>query len=362
MRPDDLKSQVGQLLILGIEGTEFAGPARSLIESLQPGGVILFAKNIETPQQTWDLLSASRAAVAVPMFTCVDLEGGTVDRMRKVVAPAPSQFDVGRTGSKKLFRRMGEMLGTESRALGFNVDFAPVSDLGFAISRKVMGTRTISPDTTETITFVREFLRGLEDARVLGCGKHFPGLGEADLDSHHVMPVIHKSWKKLWEEDLLPYRKLHKKFPFVMVAHAAYPHVTGDNTPASLSRKWLTEILRKKIGFTQLILSDDLDMGGVLGSSTIEHAATETIRAGADIFLVCHKEDQIRRAYEAVLREAERDKAFRRLVANASARVLRFKRAAKAMKKMAPRPTEKTVERLRTDLAKLQEAVAKANA
>jgi beta-N-acetylhexosaminidase len=361
MKVKDLRQQVGQLLILGFDGTEFS-QVQTLVSELQPGGVILFARNIVSAEQTWDLLDGCRSAVKIPLFTCVDLEGGTVDRLKTVLAPAPSQFDVAITGSKELFKRAGELLGKEARALGFNVDFAPVSDIGFATSRTVMGTRTISDDPSETVTYVREFLRGLDAARVLGCGKHFPGLGEGNLDSHHDLPVVNKPWKKLWNEDLLPYRKLHKHFPFVMVAHAAYPKVTEDATPASISKKWLTDILRKKIGYRGLILSDDLEMGGVLAAASIENAAIETIRAGADIFLVCHKEEMVRRAYDAVLREAERDRKFRKQVEKAAERVLRFKRNSKALRKPSSRPNARVVDKLRGEIAQLHASIEKANA
>ena len=361
MKLKTLREQVGQLLILGFDGTEFSQADR-LVTELQPGGVILFARNIVSPHQTWDLLNQCRKAVKTPLFTCVDLEGGTVDRLKNVIAPAPSQFDVARTGSKKLFRQAGEVLGKEARAVGFNVDFAPVSDIGFEVSRSVMGSRTVSERPDETVTYVREFLRGLSDARVLGCGKHFPGLGEGNLDSHHALPVVNKDWKRLWNEDLLPYRKLHRQFPFVMVAHVAYPQITKDNTPASISRKWLTDILRKKIGYKGLILSDDLEMGGVLAAASIENAAVETIRAGADIFLVCHKEEMVRRAYDAVLAEADRDRKFRKQVEKSAQRVLRFKARAKALKRPASRPADKTIDKLRAELENLNRAIESAKA
>ncbi len=132
-----------------------------------------------------------------------------------------------------------------------------------------------------------------------------------------------------------------------MVAHAAYPQVTGDNTPASLSKKWMKDILRKKIGYDGLIITDDLDMGGVLAAASIEDAAVETLRAGADMFLVCQKEESVRRAFEAVLKQAEADKKFAKLVARKSERVLAMKKNCKALKKdIPPAPKQKTVERL----------------
>src|SRR5215469_7500308 len=181
-RVAQLSRQVGQLLIMGFDGLTLDGHVRTTLAGLQPGGVILFARNIEEPRQTWSLLRHSQSTTAVPMFLCVDLEGGTVDRLKKVIAPAPSLKDVFSTSQPKLFRMHGNILGLEARALGFNTDFAPVLDLGFEPSRLVLGPRTASNDPKDAISYAREFLRGLKAAEVLGCGKHFPGLGEANLD------------------------------------------------------------------------------------------------------------------------------------------------------------------------------------
>jgi beta-N-acetylhexosaminidase len=182
---------------------------------------------------------------------------------------------------------------------------------------------------------------------VLGCGKHFPGLGEGNLDSHHSMPVVQKSWKAMWAEDLVPYRDLRAQIPFVMVAHAGYPEVTKDKLPASLSPKWMRDILRKKIGYRGLIISDDLEMGGVLSTGTIEEVAVETLRAGADMFLVCHNQELVWRGYEAVLREAERDRKFAVHVERAALRVLNFKKRAKELRGFAAEPKARVVEKLR---------------
>jgi beta-N-acetylhexosaminidase len=192
---------------------------------------------------------------------------------------------------------------------------------------------------------------------VLGSGKHFPGLGGGKLDSHHELPVIHQSWKALWEQDLVPYRVLKQAFPFIMVSHAAYPAVTGEAIPASISRKWITEILRKKIGYRGLIASDDLEMGGVLSAVPIEQAAVEHIRAGGELCLICHLEDGIVRAYEELLREAERDRRFAARVAEAAGRVFSFKKRAKSLGRFQPAPTEAKVARLSRQLWEFAEEV-----
>lgn len=358
----DLREQVGQLLIFGFDGTEPGAGLRTAIQTLQPGGIILFARNIAEPRQTWELLNEMRSLARTPMFLCVDMEGGTVDRLKGAIAPAPAAADVFSTGKKKVFREHGRLIGEGCRALGFNVDFAPVLDLALKPSRAVLSSRAVSPKPKEATTYAKEFLKGLRDARVLGCGKHFPGLGEAMLDTHHELPSIAKKWKRLWSEDLYPYRELRKELPFVMVAHAAYPEVTGDRTPASISRKWITEVLRKKIGYGGLIVSDDLEMGGVLAAGSIEHAAVETLRAGADMFLVCHNEEHVWAAYRAAVREAERDKRFAEQVARACRRVLDLKKHFKDVRRSSSPPSDRRLAELREAISRFSEAVREANA
>ncbi len=340
------KAEIGQLLIIGFDGTEMSPRLRSLLTRMQPAGVILFARNIKSAPQTRHLLRDSQKCVSMRLFTCVDLEGGLVDRFRDVLGAAPSAAEVFVTANKKLFRRHGQIVGENCRALGFNVDFAPVVDLAFEASHKVLGSRAVSPDPRETIAYAREFLAGLRNAGVLGCGKHFPGLGEGTLDSHQKLPVIEKRLKKIWNEDLLPYRRLRAQMPMVMVAHAAYPQITKDRTPASISKVWITEILRKRIGFRNLIVSDDLEMGGVSSVASTGDAAVEHIRAGGDLLLVCHQEQHVWQAYEALVKAAERDATFAARVSNATRRVLAFKKKQARLLRSTASPSAATVEQL----------------
>jgi len=353
-----LHAQAGQLLIMGFDGSEPTPGLRQMLVMLRPGGVILFARNILDARQTWELLRACRETVETPMFLCVDMEGGTVDRLKNAIAPAPSAEAVAATKDKKLFRAHGRLIGEEVRALGFNTDFAPVLDLSFPASRSVLASRTVSHDPKQAILYAREFLRGLREARVLGCGKHFPGLGEANLDTHEMLPMITKPWKRLWAEDLYPYRALRREMTFVMVAHAAYPAVTRAGVPASLSPKWMTEILRRKIGYRGLVISDDLEMGGVQAAAPIDEAAVDTLRAGADMFLVCHNEAHVWGTYEAVVREAEHNPKFARQVATAARRVMVFKKRMKnLLGTSVPRPSAPTVRKLRDQMLKFDDQV-----
>jgi beta-N-acetylhexosaminidase len=312
---------IGQLLIIGFDGTEMSPRLASLLTKIQPAGVILFARNITGAEQTHILLRECQKCVATPLFTCVDLEGGTVDRFRNVIGPAPSPAEVFATGSRALFRKHGRVIGENCRALGFNVDFAPVLDLAYEASRSVMSSRAVSDDPKQVVAYAREFLQGLREEGVLGCGKHFPGLGEGNLDSHLDLPVIDKPFKKMWVEDIHPFRALRHGMPFVMVSHAAYPQITGDPIPASLSKKWITDILRKKVFYNGFIVSDDMEMGAVLKFAPIEQTVVQHIRAGGDMALVCHTEEMIVCAYEALIHETEKDRKFASRVAEAQKRV-----------------------------------------
>lgn len=357
-RTPDLRTYVGQLITFGFDGTTLSPEVRATLKTIQPGGIILFARNIVDPRQTPALLTASQKEVSTRMFLCVDLEGGTVDRLRDIVAPAPAVADVASTGRKALYREHGRLIGEEVSALGFNVDFAPVFDLRFDASLKVLSSRTASAEPSQAVSFAREFLRGLGDAAVLGCGKHFPGLGEANLDSHDVLPVVKKSLAKMWAEDLVPYRTLHKQLPFVMCAHCAYPEVTKDSTPATLSRKWLTDVLRKRIGYKGVVICDDLDMGGVLAAASAEEAAIETIKAGADMFLVCRNQEHVVRSYEAVLQLAEKNARFRELVETAAKRILVLKKKSGLLtRRPALAPTDAKIDKLRRKVWTLSEEI-----
>jgi beta-N-acetylhexosaminidase len=348
---------LGQLIILGFDGTEMSAGIESLLKRVQPVGVILFARNIVSPEQTHKLLHDCQACVSTPLFTCVDLEGGKVDRFRNVIGSAPAAAEVYATTNRRLFRKHGRIIGDACRALGFNTDFAPVVDLAFEASRTVMNSRAVSADPKQAVVYAREFLAGLRAAGVLGAIKHFPGLGEANLDTHHELPSVEKSWKKLWEQDIAPYRALRRDAPMVLVGHAAYPAVTRDATPASLSKKWITDTLRKKVGYRGLVVSDDLEMGGVLKAASIGEAAVSFVRAGGDLCLVCHIEERVVQSYEALIHEAERDRKFAQRCQESLASIHIFKKKSKELKRRMTAPSANKVQELSRRLWEFGEQV-----
>jgi beta-N-acetylhexosaminidase len=327
-----LRHAAGSLLVVGLGGTQLTGLERAWLKLVMPAGIILFRRNIADVAQTRTLLSEATAFCSQQSIRCVDVEGGTVDRLRDALAPIPSAQSVGaamrtptlsqktrKDGAPKvpgqektgLAREHGELIAQAVKAFGFNTTLAPVLDLALPASTKVMGTRTAAATVEGVVEYGRGFLEGLAAHGVVGCGKHFPGLGGGTLDSHLETPAIRRSLSELNREDLVPYRKLRNELPMIMVNHAAYPDTPGGNRPASASAYWITKILRNKIGYRGIVFSDDLEMGGILKFLTIEEAVIAAVRAGMDLMEICHSPELILRAYESLLAESERSPSFR---------------------------------------------------
>ena len=321
-----LAEQAGQILIAGVGGTSLSTEEYAWFERIRPGGIILFRRNIEEAAQVASLLRDADRIGATPIFRCIDLEGGLVDRLRDLIAPMPSAAAVFATGKKNLFRQHGWLIAREARALGFNTVFAPVLDLALPESAAVMRTRVVSAAPWRVIDYARGFLSGMKMEEVLACGKHFPGLGAGTLDSHQSMPVIHRQTRLMWRTDMAPWLAVAGRLPFAMVAHASYPWPGRDAVPATISRYWVTNVLRRQIRFKGIIVSDDMEMGGILSQMSIEEATVQALLAGIQMIEVCRDPALIQRAYEAILREGERSAAFREVIASAWRKIYRSKK------------------------------------
>jgi beta-N-acetylhexosaminidase len=319
-----LRELAGNLIMVGLEGPALTKVERAWLRLLRPMGIILFRRNIESVEQSAALLREVTATVGRPMLRCVDLEGGLVDRLRDAIAPMPSPAQVFATGRPELYRKHGQLIGKAAHSAGFNATLAPVLDLALPESAAVMKTRVVAADPAGVVRYASAFLDGLAEQGVVGCGKHFPGLGGGDLDSHHALPVIRRGWQQMWSSDLIPYRELTERLPIVMVSHAAYPVVTRSKAPASISDHWIRNVLRKRVNFRGLVLSDDMEMGGILTQCSMEEAAVRAIAAGTDVIEICHSPALIFSAFEALLREAETSDSFAGQVRAASRRVARW--------------------------------------
>jgi beta-N-acetylhexosaminidase len=344
-----LRQAAGQVLIVGLESTQLSALESAWLRLLRPGGVILFRRNIESPAQTHALLHS----VDGPVLRCVDVEGGTVDRLRDSIAPMPSPYAVAATKKPALFEKHGALIGQEVRMLGLNTTFAPVLDLRTPASEQVMTTRVVSGDPALVIQYAGYFLKGLTQQGALGCGKHFPGLGGGLVDSHHATPTIAKPLDVLWKEDLLPYRQLAKQLPMVMISHAAYPAAVPE--PASISGYWIREVLVREMAYGGLIVSDDMEMGGILKYTGMAEAAVASIAAGTHLVEICRDPALIFAAYEALLREAESSPSFARLLRRAAAKV-----HAVAVQPAPAAPTNTAVKRMRSAVEHFTQQVTKA--
>jgi beta-N-acetylhexosaminidase len=306
---------------------------RAWLTQVSPAGIILFRRNIANPKQTRALLRDATAFCAPHSLRCIDVEGGVVDRLRDALAPMPSPQAVARkafsfaesqaakrNGSHRsdpgtaLLREHGELIARGAKAFGCNTTLAPVLDLALPASAQVMGTRAAASTANGVVEYARAFLAGLAAHGVVGCGKHFPGLGGGALDSHADTPAIERTYAELWRDDIAPYRELRNQLPMVMVNHAAYPLTPSKKLPATASAFWIETVLRKRIGFRGIVFSDDMEMGGILKFLPMEEAAVAAIRAGMDMLEICHSPQLILHAHGALVAEAERSTAFRSLL------------------------------------------------
>ena len=299
------------LVLAGFDGTRADDDTVRALVELGVGGFILFGRNIESPQQVHSLLSGIREACGDrPVFFAVDQEGGRVARLRKPLTVWPTMARLGETGDPTLARRLGLALASEIGALGFNLVFAPVLDLRVEGTTDAIGDRSLGGNAELVCSLGTALIEGIQAAGLLACGKHFPGHGPVAVDSHVDLPVCRLQQETLMSEHVRPFATAARAgVGAIMSAHVRYPEVDSQE-PATVSRTWLTEILRKKLAFDGLILTDDLEMGAVTSSEDVGPAAVRAVGAGADGVLICHGLAQIREAVQHLRTAAEQDVDF----------------------------------------------------
>jgi beta-N-acetylhexosaminidase len=338
-----LEQQVGQLLFIGLPGTELDDEARSLVEEVKPGGVIVFGRNVASPEQLRGLLDGVRAMHAVEPLFGIDQEGGLVDRLRKICTPMPAARVIRQHGDLAAARTHGRITGEVLRLLGFNMNFAPVMSI-MTEDRDLLSnglySRSYGRSPGEVLGYTMVYLRGLQGTGLLGCAKHFPGIGAGEVDTHDEMAVIHLTHDDLIAQDLAPYIELFQRednmVRAVMVSHGGFPNIDihrgiagGRLVPASINPSIVTDLLRDELGYDGLVVTDDLEMGAIAKHSVIEEAALRAILAGEDMILVCARPDLIRRAYHTLLEAAGSGELSRGRIKAALRRIGAFKALAK---------------------------------
>jgi beta-N-acetylhexosaminidase len=288
MSPSGMRRQIGQLALLGFKGTTIPAELRSLAREFDIGGVVLFARNVEGPEQVAELtFDAARLVPGVPLWTAVDQEGGRVARMRRPFTEWPPMAAIGRSGSVALAGRFGRALAREMRSVGISLDFAPVIDVLTQAANPAIGDRALSSDSETVATLGAAIVEALQSEGVAGCAKHFPGHGDTAVDSHHDLPLIEHPPERFDQIDFVPFRSaIAAGVASVIVAHLLIPAFDED-VPASLSRRVVTTELRTRLGFENLILTDDLGMKACSTRYPAPIAVVKAVAAGHDGVLLC---------------------------------------------------------------------------
>lgn len=313
-----LEQQVGQFFYIGLPGTELDDETRALLEHVQPGGVIIFGRNVAAPEQLRRLLDDARTILPVEPLCGIDQEGGLVDRLRRICTPMPAARTIRQHGDLAAARTLGRITGEVLRLLGFNMNFAPVMSI-MTDERDLLSnglySRSFGRSPGEVLGYTTVYMRGLQGTGLVGCLKHFPGIGAGEVDTHDEMAVVHLSHEDLIAQDLAPYIELFQReddrVRAVMVSHGGFPNVDikrgiagGRLEPASLSYAISTKLLRDELGYKHLVVTDDLEMGAIAKHCEIEEAVLRAFEAGQDMFLICSHPETIRRGYNALLQAA----------------------------------------------------------
>lgn len=341
-----MRDDVGQLLWVGFAGPTASPALRARLDAGAAGATILFKRNLvidvvggpgAVTQEVIDLdaLAALNkdlhrsAPDGTPALIAVDQEGGLVQRVRAPATmwpPMMSHDGLPAGEDERIAERVGRAMGEELRALGFDIDFAPVLDVHTNPANPIIGERAFGRDADTAARRALAFARGLDAAGMLACGKHFPGHGDTDTDSHLELPKVDHGWDRLEAVELAPFKLAAKAdLPMIMTAHVVFAALDATR-PATLSEQVVTGLLRGKLGYRGVIVSDDLDMRAIAGHMGVDHAAVQAIRAGCDVLLLCCNELYQEQAQEALIKEAERDSDFRRRVGESAARVRAMKK------------------------------------
>ena len=292
--------KLGQMVMIGIQGTKVDDDSLYMLNQYHMGGVILFDRNMESPEQVKQLTSDLQAQSneKVPLFIGIDEEGGDVVRMAEKLTPPPSQKEIGATGDIEQAKTWAIKTAKSLKDMGINVNFAPVADVGSN------DKRSYSTDTNTVIDFVRAATKGYQQENIIYSLKHFPGIGKGKVDSHVDSSSIDVAKEVLMTEDILPFKTIiDENEPndyFILVSHLKYPAL-DEEYPASLSSKIMTDLLRNKLGYKGIIITDDMEMGAVANHNDFRSIGVNAVKAGADIVLVCHEYEHQQEVYLGLL-------------------------------------------------------------
>ena len=294
--------KVGQLLMIGIHGKTLNDDAKFMLNEYRVGGIILFDRNMESKDQVKSLIAdinkTGKSAGLTPLFIGIDQEGGAVARMEDQLIKVPPAEALGKEPIEQAVS-LAKQSGTELKDLGFNINFAPVADLGLTYGR------SFSTNPDEAVRYASAVGKAYDEAGLWYSYKHFPGIGKTDVDLHADTSVVPVSKETLLNEDTKVFVDLIKQSKpntyAIMVSHAMYPQIDADH-PSSLSKAIITDWLRKDMGYNGVVVTDDMDMGALAKHYTFGDMAVQSILAGSDILLVCHEYEHMQEAYNGLMK------------------------------------------------------------
>jgi beta-N-acetylhexosaminidase len=325
--PSAVRREIGQLLIGSLPGTTITPEIRSLAKEFSLGGVILFSRNIEAPEQVAELSrDAQDLASELPLWVSVDQEGGRVARLKEPFTRWPPMATLGRSGDVGLAARFGAALAAELRAVGITLDYAPVLDIHTNPKNPVIGDRALAEDADSVARLGAAIIRALQDNGVAACGKHFPGHGDTSVDSHLALPLVEHPPDRIRRVECVPFREaIRTDVAFIMTAHVLVPSL-DEEKPATLSPRIVRGMLREELGYNGIILSDDLEMKAIAAAYRVPDAAVEAIGAGCDALLICSGEPEVQAAtLEALVHAVEQDRIPYKQLESSLARLRRTK-------------------------------------
>jgi beta-glucosidase-like glycosyl hydrolase len=318
-----LEQKIGQMIMVAVPGDRMNYKTEMIVKQYRPGGVILFGHNLSSFENNkkfiHDLQDASYSYAGIPLFVSVDQEGGRVVRIVSGVTQFPGAMAAGVSGDTDLAYRWGRILGAELCMTGVNMNLAPVLDVNNNPRNPVINTRSFGSDPGLVADLGAAYLEGVQESRCISVGKHFPGHGDTDKDSHLTLPVIRHGMERLRGIELVPFKQaIGAGVECIMTAHIAYPEILGAGEPATESKKFLTDMLRKEFRFDGLVITDDMEMHAISRRQEMGDAAVRSVLAGADIILISSYEGNIPAIINAV-KTAVREKRITEERINASA-------------------------------------------
>lgn len=323
-----LDEKIGQMIIAGVEGTSLLAADQALIRDHGVGGVIFYADNIESAAQTKKFVDEAKAANRndeLPLIVSVDQEGGRVARL-KGVDKIPTAGAIGERNDAAYARSIGEKLGEQLLSQGFNLDYAPVLDVNSNPNNPVIGDRSFGASAAVVSKLGIPVMQGLESNNVIPVVKHFPGHGDTSVDSHISLPVVNKSLAELDKLELVPFKKaIAEKAEVVMIAHILLPKL-DKQFPSSMSKAIITDLLRGKLGFEGIVITDDMTMGAIAKNYGIGEAAVQSVKAGSDIVLVAHGADNAIDSIEAIKQAVKTGRISEQRIDESIARIFTLKK------------------------------------